>query len=277
MRMALHGISSLHTNLMMDIRLAREAGFTDLEIFYPKLARYLACGGSIKALRCAVNDAGLRVSHVSALDHIERHEPQAFEALLAEARRITVEACELGAQTVMVLPRNGIDHLPYEQIMDIMTRNIGAIAAIGREYGMRYMIELPAFTQFRTLAQAQEIMERVESENVGVVVDFWHFHASGAVPDDIALLDPGRIFGVHFCDGRVPRQGEGWDETVLRDCMPGRGEIDLPAWSEAVRLSGYDGPWSIELISPRLWERDPAELLPELRKVLQEHGTNALG
>lgn len=133
MRMVLHGISSFHTNPMMDIRLAHEAGFTDLEIFYPKLARYLACGRSIEALRRAVEEAGMRVSHVSALDRIERHEPQAFEVLLAEARRITIEAHELGARTVIVLPRTGIDHLPYEQIMDIMTRNIGAIAATGRE------------------------------------------------------------------------------------------------------------------------------------------------
>lgn len=96
------------------------------------------------------------------------------------------------------------------------------------------MIELPTFTQFRTLAQAQEVMQRVGVENVGVVVDFWHFYASDTVPDDIAHCDPRRIFGVHFCDGHVPKQDEGWDETVSRDCMPGAGEIDLPAWSEAV-------------------------------------------
>lgn len=50
MATALHGISSFHSNLITDIRLAREAGFDELEIFYPKLARFLACGGSLQTL-----------------------------------------------------------------------------------------------------------------------------------------------------------------------------------------------------------------------------------
>jgi len=271
MRTALHGISSFHNNLITDIRVAAQAGFDDLEIFYPKLARYLACGGTLEDVRQHVNAAGLRVSYVSALDHIERHDSSEFEALLQEARKISREAEALGAATVMVLPRNGIDHLPRERIMDIMVRNIGAIAAIGRDHGIRFMIELPAFTQFRTLSQAQEVFDRVGAPNIGVVVDFWHFHAVGATPEDVARLDPARIFGVHFCDGRRPAAGEAWDETVLRSCLPGQGEIDLPAWSEAVRASGYKGPWSIELISPALWEQDPQDLLPKLQTILRSH------
>ncbi|WP_336945133.1 sugar phosphate isomerase/epimerase [Asaia sp. HN010] len=269
MATALHGISSFHSNLVTDIRLAREAGFDELEIFYPKLARFLACGGSTQALCRMIEDAGLRVGYVSALDHIERHEAEQFGQLMIEARKITEEAQALGAKTVMVLPRNGIDHLPQEQIMEIMARNIGAIAAIGRDCGIRYMIELPAFTQFRSLAQAEEIFSRVGADNIGVVVDFWHFYASGQTPEDVAALDRSRIFGVHFCDGRRPRRDEAWDETVLRACMPGEGEIDLAAWSDAVLRSGYKGSWSIELISPALWERDPQELLPELQDRLR--------
>jgi len=277
MATALHGISSFHSNLVTDIRLAREAGFDELEIFYPKLVRFLQCGGSIEVLRHRIADAGLKVGYVSALDHIERHEAKAFEQLLAEARKITDEASQLGAGTVMVLPRTGIDHLPQEQIMDIMTRNIEAIAAIGREYGIRYMIELPAFTAFRSLAQAREIFARVGAENIGVVVDFWHFYASGATPEDVVTFDPRRIFGVHFCDGRRPHAGEAWDEEVLRACRPGEGEIDLAAWSEAVHRSGYAGSWSIELISPALWEADPQELLPDLQRLLRGYAHGPVG
>lgn len=269
MATALHGISSFHSNLITDIRLARESGFDELEIFYPKLTRFLACGGSLQTLGRTIKEAGLRVGYVSALDHIERNEPEPFAQLLSEARKITEEAQALGAKTVMILPRNGIDHLPREQIMEIMTRNIAAIAAIGKDHGIRYMIELPAFTQFRSLAQDEEIFRRVGADNIGVVVDFWHFHASGQTPEDVEVFDKGRIFGVHFCDGRRPRRDEAWDETVLRACMPGEGEIDLAAWSDAVRRSGYDGSWSIELISPALWESDPQHLLPELQNRLR--------
>jgi len=270
---ALHGISTMHGNLVTDIRLAQQAGFSVLEIFYPKLVRYLENGGTINELRSRISDAGLRTGYVSALDHIERHEGQDRRNLLEEAKKISAEASALGADTVMVLPRNGVDHLPDEAIMDIMSRNIGDIADVGRDFGIRYMIELPAFTKYRTIRQAHETIRRLAVDNVGVVVDFWHFYASGATPDEVAAMDRKHIFGVHFCDGRVPAQGETWDETVLRSCMPGEGEVDLAAYAAAIKATGYDGPWSVELISPRLWETDPIELTRDLQNILRKHAT----
>ncbi|MEG3129302.1 sugar phosphate isomerase/epimerase family protein [Pantoea cypripedii] len=255
---SLHGISTMHGNLISDIRLAKEAGFNSLEVFYPKFVRYLENGGTIEALKKHIHDAGLTVSFLSALDHIERFEPDDRAALLAEAEKITQEAVQLGTDTVMVLPRNGIDHFSDEKIMNIMTDNIAAIASIGERYGVRYMIELPAFTKFRTLQQGLEVIERVGKKNVGIVVDFWHFYAAGCTPEEVSRMNKDHIFGVHFCDGFVPKnEGDSWDETILRSCMPGEGEIDLQQWSDAVKATGYDGAWSVELISPSIWEKDP--------------------
>lgn len=269
---SLHGISTSHGNLVTDVRLAKETGFDALEIFYPKLVRYLDNGGTTAEIKKLIADAGLQVSFLSALDRIERHQGSEKQQLLNEAEKITREAVELGTDTVMILPRTGIDHYSDEKIMDIMSENISAIAAIGEQQGIRYMIELPAFTKFRTLAQAQEVIRRIDKQNVGVVVDFWHFYASGTTPQQLAALDKQHIFGVHFCDGRVPHSPqEAWDETVLRDCIPGEGEIDLRAWSEAVKATGYNGAWSIELISPRLWERDPEMLTRELLASIKKY------
>ena len=269
---SLHGISTSHGNLITDVRLAKEAGYDALEIFYPKLVRYLENGGATQEIKKIIADAGLSISFLSALDRIERHQGNEKQQLLAEAEKITREAVELGTETVMILPRTGLDHYSDEKIMDIMSENIAAIAAIGEQHGIRYMIELPAFTKFRTLSQAREVIRRIGKKNVGVVVDFWHFYASGATPEDVATMDKAMIFGVHFGDGRVPHSPEEpWDETVLRDCVPGEGEIDLRAWSEAVKSTGYNGAWSLELISPRLWERDPALLTKELLASIKQY------
>lgn len=269
---SLHGISTMHGNLITDIRLAKEAGFNSLEVFYPKFIRYLANGGTIENLKNKINDAGLTVSFLSALDHIERFETRERAALMQEAEKITQEAVQLGTDTVMVLPRTAIDHLSDKEIMDIMTDNIAAIASIGEGYGVRYMIELPAFTKFRTLQQAHEVIERVGKNNVGVVVDFWHFYASGATPEEVSRMNKDHIFGVHFCDGRVPKNPhDSWDETILRSCMPGEGEIDLKRWSDAVKATGYQGAWSVELISPSIWEQDPAIISKALCDSLKKY------
>ncbi|EXU73893.1 sugar phosphate isomerase/epimerase family protein [Erwinia mallotivora] len=269
---SLHGISTMHGNLMTDIRLAKEAGFNSLEIFYPKFIRYLQNGGTITEVKNKISDAGLTVSFLSALDNIERFEKSERVALLAEAEKISQEARQLGTNTVMILPRNGIDHLSDGEIMDIMTDNITAIATIGERLSVRYIIELPAFTKFRTLQQAHEVIRRVGKKNVGVVVDFWHFYAAGCTPEEVSRMNKEHIFGVHFCDGRVPKKaGDSWDETILRSCMPGEGEIDLKKWSDAVKTTGFDGAWSVELISPSVWEKDPSDITKALCQALHKY------
>jgi sugar phosphate isomerase/epimerase len=150
--------------------------------------------------------------------------------MLTEATRLTQIASELECPTIQILTQHGIDHLPELQILDIMTENISEIAAIGQQYGVRYQIEVIAHTKFNTLNQAIDVIRRIDKPNVGLVIDFWHLFATGATtPEDIRKLDPSLIYGVHFCDGRKPRPGEPWEETVLRAYMPGEGDIDIRA------------------------------------------------
>ncbi|WP_025733305.1 sugar phosphate isomerase/epimerase family protein [Carnimonas nigrificans] len=271
MTTALHGITTVHGNLMTDIRLAAQSGFDMLEIYYPKLTRYLANGGTIERLNGHISAAGLTTGYVSALNNIECYETVERQALLKEAETITRLASQLGCDTVMVMPREEANRQTVDHLMDSIVRNMTDIAAIGRNYGIRYMLELPAFTPYRSIALANETIERVGADNVGIVLDFWHFFAAGDTPDDIARLDPSRIYCVHFGDGRVPRADEAWDENILRAYYPGEGEIDLRAWAAATNACGYQGPWSIELISPALWEEDPALLLPRLNGVMREY------
>ncbi|HDS6204623.1 sugar phosphate isomerase/epimerase family protein [Klebsiella pneumoniae] len=256
---ALHGISTHYCNVATEVRIAAETGYDGLEFLHYKLLRYLDNSGSTYALKKRVHGFGLQTSCLNALINIERYRDNAREQMLAEATRLTQIASDLECPTIQILAQHGIDHLPKSQILDIMTENIAEIASIGQRYGVRYQIEVIAHTKFNTLDQALEVIRRIEKPNVGLVIDFWHLFATGATtPDDIAKLDPSLIFGVHFCDGRKPRPGEGWEETVLRAYMPGEGDIDIQAWTDAVKATGFDGVWSAELFSPTLWEMDHA-------------------
>lgn len=258
---ALHGISTHHCNVVTQSRIAAETGYDGLEFLHYQLLRYLDNGGSTTALKKIVSGYGLETSCLNALIDIERYQGEQKQQLLAEALRLTQVAAELECPTIQILAQHGIDHLPQAQIMDIMTDNIGEIAQIGEQYGVRYQIEVIAHTQFNTLNQALEVIKRVGKSNVGLVIDFWHLFATGAsTPADIAALDKSLIFGVHFCDGRKPEPGEAWAETVLRAYMPGEGQIDIQAWTDAVKTTGFDGVWSAELFSPACWEMDHLEL-----------------
>jgi sugar phosphate isomerase/epimerase len=262
---ALHGISTHYCNVVTETRIAAETGYDGLEFLHYKLLRYLDNGGSTRELHKLVQGYGLQTACLNALIDIERHREGEKQQLLAEALRLTQIAAELECPTIQILAQHGIDHLPPAQIMDIMTENISAIASIGEQYGVRYQIEVIAHTQFNTLSQALEVIRRIGKANVGVVIDFWHLFATGTTtPDDIRALDPALIFGVHFCDGRKPQAGEAWEETVLRAYMPGEGDIDVQAWTDAVKATGFDGVWSAELFSPARWEMDHAELAKQV-------------
>jgi sugar phosphate isomerase/epimerase len=254
---ALHGISTHYCNVMTEARIAAETGYDGLEFLHYKLLRYLDNGGTTAALKQRVHGFGLQTSCLNALIDIERYREGEKQVMLAEALRLTQVAAELECPNIQILAQHGIDHLPQAQIMDIMTENISAIADIGQQYGVRYQIEVIAHTQFNTLDQALDVIRRIGKPNIGLVIDFWHLFATGKTsPADIAALDPSLIFGVHFCDGRRPRPGEAWEETVLRAYMPGEGEIDIQAWTDAVKATGFDGVWSAELFSPACWEMD---------------------
>lgn len=254
---ALHGISTHYCNVVTEARIASETGFDGLEFLHYKLLRYLDNGGTTTNLKKLVHGYGLETSCLNALIDIERYQPDEKETMLAEATRLTQVAADLECPTIQILAQHGIDHLPQAKILDIMTENISEIADIGARYGVRYQIEVIAHTRFNMLDQALEVIKRIGKPNIGLVIDFWHLFATSQTrPEDVAKLDPSLIFGVHFCDGRTPMPGEPWEETVLRAYMPGEGEIDIQAWTDAVKATGFDGVWSAELFSPKCWEMD---------------------
>ncbi|MEF1302699.1 sugar phosphate isomerase/epimerase, partial [Vibrio owensii] len=51
MRFALHGMCSLHSNILSDVRLAKETGYQGLEIHTEKLWRYIQAGFTAEQLK----------------------------------------------------------------------------------------------------------------------------------------------------------------------------------------------------------------------------------
>lgn len=257
MKTALHGVSVWYSNAVTQLRIAKESGFDALEILPEHLFRYLDNGGSFEKYRELMHIHGIEISCINALKRIGRHQPAEREEMLQEAERISHAAKELGCPVVQIMALTELDDLSENERNDILVRNIRDIADMGKKYGIKYQIEIVAFTQFNTLKQALDIIKRVERSNIGLVIDFWHLHAGGGTtPDEVASMDVNLIYGIHFCDGRAAYPGEKWDEWVQRDYQPGEGDVDIAAWIDAVRATGYDGVWCPEQLSPTHWEDD---------------------
>lgn len=260
---ALHSVSVNHCNVVTQARIAKETGYQSLEFLYDKLLRYVDNGGSLPELRRLIAGYGLTTSVFNGLVGIGQYGADRLE-MLAKARYYTQICAALECPTMQILTQHCLDDLPEETRLEILTENIGEITRIGRPYGVRYRIEIICHTAFNSLDQALEVIRRVNAPNLGLVIDFWHLHGSGKqTPEDVSKLDPTLIYGVHFCDGVRGIPGQPRNEEVLRNALPGQGEVDLQAWTDAVKSTGFDGVWSAELVSPTNWERDLWEVASE--------------
>ncbi|MBF9000143.1 sugar phosphate isomerase/epimerase family protein [Vibrio nitrifigilis] len=257
MKKALHGVSVWYSNAATQLRIARDCGFDALEILPEHLFRYLDNGGTFDKFIQLMDEYNIEISCINALKRIGRYKNGERDQMLREAERICQAAKRLKCPVVQIMALNELDDLTEGERTSILVRNIRDIADIGKKYGVKFQIEVVAFTKLNSLSQGLEIIRRVDRDNVGLVIDFWHLHSGGATtPDEVANMDVNLIYGVHFCDGRVVKQNEKWDEWVQRDYQPGEGEVDVPAWIKAVKATGYDGVWSPEQLSPTHWEDD---------------------
>lgn len=278
MKIALHGVSVWHSNLVTQLRIAHETGYQGLEILPDHLFRYLDNGGSYEQLRQLMERYQIEITCINALKSIGRHTPQERAALMQEAVRLCDAAVALKCPVVQILALTELDHLPSSEREAILLENITAIADLGKPLGIKFQIEVMAFTATHSLQQGLDLIKKSGRDNVGLVIDFWHLHAGGKTePAEVAAMDKNLIYGVHFCDGRAAAPDEKWDEWVQRNYAPGEGEVDIASWVQAVKESGYQGVWSPELLSPRNWEHDLWDIARESLASMKRHGVEHAG
>lgn len=272
MIITMHGLSTMHGNMRTDIRLAAETGYQGLEIVEMKLLRYLDCGFTAEALVPLFEKYKVRPVVINAQKFVERVEPIERAALMRETERLCAAAAVIGCPTIQLVPFCGLEGRPWSEVLRLTARNIAHIADIGKRYGIRFQLEPIAWSPIHSLSQSLKIIEAAGRDNVGMVIDFWHLWAGEeTIPDEVAALPKSLIYGVHFCDGIRHIQGTRWVEEELRGYLPGEGKIAIKEWVAAVKSTGFDGVWSSELLSPKHWEWDLAELARETKALMEKY------
>lgn len=282
--LTLHGQVTLHSNVLTDIRIAHETGYAGIEIHTDKLDRYLAEVGDTGLIRSTLDRFDISPVCIDIIGGIETPSQEGRDRLFERTERLCQVASEISCPTIQVnafseLAQQGLDQ---DSIIGMTADNLRVIADIGKGYGVRFQFEGAAWTPIHTLKDCLRLIEETGRDNVGLVIDTWHFWASyGGDPAELALVDPRSIYGVHISDGRRPDRSvpaSAWpDERTLRGFYPGQGEIPLDEWVDALVLAGYAGPVSGELMNGRLWERDNVDaarmMCQALRKLLKVDDT----
>jgi sugar phosphate isomerase/epimerase len=120
--------------------------------------------------------------------------------------------------------------------MRLTARNLGAVADIAAECGVRIALEFIPVSTVPDLAAASAIVEAAGRPNLGIAVDALHLRRSGGVPGDLARVPEERLYLVQLCDGpaAAPQGEELYREMRAGRLLPGEGAFDLAALLRAM-------------------------------------------
>lgn len=202
-----------------------------------------------------IRDAGLRVSGLCR--------GGMFPALTADDRQRRIddnfraldEAAALGTNTLVMvcggIPEGSRD---LDGARQMVIDGLAAMVPHAKACGVRIGIEPlhPMYAAERsvvsTLGLANDMADRVGSDQVGVVIDVYHVWWDPHVYREIER-SRGRIFGFHVCDWLVPTP-----HMLMGRGMMGDGVIEIARLRQAVEAQGYHGPIECEIFNQAVWD-----------------------
>ena len=264
---AFHGGTTLFANLVGDIRAARVLGYDSIELWAPKVLRYLDAGFTTDHLVGELG--GLPVAMLDVVVGFERMRPADADARLHECARLAEVAELIGCPTIQIVATDDFEVSQWPEQRTVLVESIRAMTDITAPRGIKLAIEPLVYSPFNSIAQALEVLDGVGSYGVGLCLDTWHLWTSGEDWDTVAELDRSLILSAQLSDTR-PRSGPQWRDSV-RAALPGDGILPVREAVQAIEATGYDGHWCVEMLSDAHREWDHLELGAELLERLREH------
>lgn len=253
MRYAHHGGTTLYTNLVTDVRVAKTLGYDSIELWTPKVLRYLRAGYSIDDLVTELD--GLPVPMLDVVIGIERTDSQSVADRIRETEQLAAVAVGIGCPTLEVVALDDFEDDSWASQRRVLIDSLRAMSDVTAPLGIKLAVEPVTFSRFNHIAPALEVIDAVGSDRVGLCLDTWHLWTSGEKWDEIAQIDPALILSAQLADTN-PKVGPTWKDSD-RTALPGDGIVPLEDAVAAIEATGYRGHWCNEMLSSPHWEWDP--------------------
>ena len=272
LKKSLHTKSIYRSNLLSDIRIAKEAGFQAVEMVGSKVMNYLESGMDIGLVKETLAKNDMKIISVNDIAHVERTDAKSVERMTYEAKMLTQFCSDVGCDCIQLVPLCAHEGKSWSEVKRLTAQSVVKVLDIGAEKNIKFQLEPVAWSPIHSLSQSLEFIEETKRDNLKMVIDFWHlWYGKETTLEEVAALDKDMICNIHFCDGKRNPEGTVCDEEELRGYLAGDGDIDVKAWVEAVKKTGYDGYWSYELISKKHWEIDTKEIAEVTSKLLDKY------
>lgn len=160
------------------------------------------------------------------------------------------------------------DELTYNANFKQHVTRLRAVATILKDSGIRLGLEYVGtqlllvgkrYPFVHTMAEARELIAAIDTGNVGLVLDTWHWWTAGDTAADILALQANDIVSVDLNDAPagLPKAQQKDNE---RELPLATGVIDIGAFLKALAKLGYAGPCRPEPFNKTLnaLDNDPA-------------------
>jgi len=274
MKLALNGATTMRADLVTDWQAAKAAGFDYLEIWAAKLRAFLKQYSTAELIDLFARGGPVPLS-INSIEHVTFRDDGAYELIKQECDELSRIASAIGDPCIVVVPGRLPDGgASRAQVIDESATVLNELCDISGRWGVSLAFEFLGQTDcsVQTPDLAAEIVREAGRENLGLVIDSFHFYAGGSTIDMIDALDPKLIKIFHINDAEDLPRDQLEDRHRL---LPGLGILPLGEITSAFRRIGYDKVASVEIFRPEYWERDPFELARDARaateRVLNNH------
>jgi 4-hydroxyphenylpyruvate dioxygenase len=259
--------TTLPSTFAEDVGHFADAGCTAMEVWLTKLETHLE-QHSTDATRRLIGDRGMTLAAAAYQGGLLLSQGEARKAHYDHFRK-RLDLCQaFNIRTLLVVAdfAGEVDPTALERAVVSLKQAAQWAAASD----VTLALEFRGKSSFcSSLDTALALVAQADEPNVGVNLDVFHYYTGPSKFEDLDLLTPGRLAHVQVCDlAGVPRELAADADRVL----PGDGDFRLDLILERLRLVGYDGWVSLELMNPTLWRANPAQVaeigFTSLRKLL---------
>lgn len=268
MKIALNGATTMRADLSTDIKAASAAGYDLLEIWSAKLYRYLE-NHTVEDLHSEFTLAKVEPYSINSIEHVSFRSDEDYEQIKSECSALSAIAAGISCPYIVVVPGKLPDAASKGEVIDESVRVLRELGEIAKSHGIALAFEFlgQSDCSVQTLDLCNEIITAVWRDNVGTVIDSFHFYAGNSTFEAIDAMSPEKLFIFHINDAEdLPKE----KLTDAQRLYPGMGILPLRQMKERFDRIGYDRMVSIEIFRPEYWDQDPFEVARTAKMATEE-------
>ena len=247
------------------VKQTAQLGYDGTEIVIDHLENYLKRKGELESLRDFVHSQGLEMPIISpAFNFIGTAEER--KESIDKAYRCIGYAEMLGASLIRTFVSNVGSAEATESQWNQCVSALKEISAAAYAKGIAFAIETHPQQLMDTVQTTLELIGRVNSPGLQVLLDIWHLFNEGEA-DPIKALHTLYPYTVHIHAKNMIRHPEGNKIVYFEE-----GDMNYPSFLEVLKSTDYDRFLSVEWFGQEPWAAAEHELAYLRRFLGEENG-----